>query len=204
MLRLLGEIKNLLLTNETATKRDLYYRDVTLFRSKQLVVDRSITALANQLQVPRWQLNVLASSKGLIAGDFKFWETRNGPLVECFNSSHGVVIPSEIHEICNLRSNACFVLVVEKDAIFQKLLGDGILQQFSNRCILVTGKGYPDQMTRQLLKRIQIEFEIPIFGLMDADPHGIDILFNYAIGSKVNFQFSNYSHLLLFLTVDWR
>lgn len=52
------------------------------------------------------------------------------------------------------------------------------------RCIIVTGKGYPDFATRLLVKEIQ-SLEIPILGLFDSDPHGLEILTSYAVGSMV-------------------
>ncbi len=43
----------------------------------------------------------------------------------------------------SVRSEARFVLVVEKDATFQKLLDEGALARMQP-CVIVTGKGVPD------------------------------------------------------------
>ena len=45
-----------------------------------------------------------------------------------------------------------FVLVVEKDATFQRLLDDGVCSAIGP-CVLITGKGVPDLNTRQLVRR---------------------------------------------------
>lgn len=47
------------------------------------------------------------------------------------------------------------------------------------------GKGFPDINTRLMLRRIWEELQLPIFALMDADPHGIEIMCVYRFGSLV-------------------
>ena len=39
-------------------------------------------------------------------------------------------------------------------------------------CVCVKGKGFPDVGTRLLLWKIWDQFRLPIFALVDADPHG--------------------------------
>lgn len=75
------------------------------------------------------------------------------------------------------------MLVVEKEASFSKLIGykgrGGF--EFLDSCILVTGKGYPDVSTRLLLKKLSY---LPIYCLIDGDPHGFQIYLTYKYGSK--------------------
>lgn len=47
-------------------------------------------------------------------------------------------MPHLTHSIKKIQTNAEFVLVVEKDTVFKKLLLDGVLARFDNKCILVT------------------------------------------------------------------
>ncbi|PCH43728.1 hypothetical protein WOLCODRAFT_90460 [Wolfiporia cocos MD-104 SS10] len=56
-----------LVNNVPTTKRDMYYKDVELFKS-QSVVDRLVDDVAASLNLGRADLGVRASSKGLIAG----------------------------------------------------------------------------------------------------------------------------------------
>ena len=44
------------------------------------------------------------------------------------------------------------MLVVEKDATFQRLLDDGVCSAIGP-CVVITGKGVPDLNTRQLVRR---------------------------------------------------
>ncbi|PIK45521.1 putative meiotic recombination protein SPO11-like [Apostichopus japonicus] len=50
--------------------------------------------------------------------------------------------------------------------------------------MLIFIAGYPDVHTRLMVKRLWDSLHIPILGLMDADPHGLDILCVYKFGSK--------------------
>lgn len=52
-------------------------------------------------------------------------------------SGLGVLIPHNVVGIKSLKSSAKFILVVEKDTIFQKLLDEGILTRLKP-CILIT------------------------------------------------------------------
>ena len=58
--------------------------------------------------------------------------------------------------ICHISSEPCeakWVLVVEKDTVFQHLLHSGLLQL--HPLILITGRGYPDILTRRFLQKLQ-------------------------------------------------
>lgn len=72
--------------------------------------------------------------------------------------------------------------------------------------ILLTGKGYPDVATRELLKRLSdimpayavygallviplltmLYGRVPVLGIVDCDPHGLDILATYRLGSAAH------------------
>ncbi|EEC15954.1 topoisomerase 6 subunit A, putative [Ixodes scapularis] len=129
--------------------------------------------------VPRRCLNVLATSKGLFSGDVRFTDG-SGNFVD--GSFKPTLVPTDVGGMRNIQSSATFILVIEKDATFQKLLNDGFLKS-AGPCILITGKGYPDVNTRELLRRLHVEVDIPVYALVDADPYGIEILCVYAYGS---------------------
>lgn len=46
------------------------------------------------------------------------------------------------------------------------------------------GKGYPDHATRRLLSLLSRSSRVPVFCLVDADPHGLDIASVYKFGSR--------------------
>ncbi|RMX48287.1 hypothetical protein pdam_00014730 [Pocillopora damicornis] len=167
-LRVMAFCYNLLQQDTYATKRDIYYTDVPFF-GNQSVVDSIIDNIACMLKVPRHCLHVLAASKGCIAGDLRYRE-HDGAYVDCNDSNSGTMVSSHVQGIYNLHSDAKFVLVVEKEASFQRLMDDNVLQRL-HPCIIITGKGFPDVNTRMMVRRLWCTLQIPILALVDADPH---------------------------------
>uniref|UniRef100_T1J6U8 DNA topoisomerase (ATP-hydrolyzing) n=1 Tax=Strigamia maritima TaxID=126957 RepID=T1J6U8_STRMM len=177
---ILSQIYQLIRTDRICTKRDLFYRNVNLFK-KQTVVDEIVDDVACWFRVSRNWLHVVATAKGLVSGDLKFYDGGKGNFVNCADISQGFLIPSDTEHFSSLQSNARFVLIVEKDAIFNKLLGTDLAARL--KCILITGKGFPDLNTRQLVAKIWIDLKLPILVLVDGDPYGIEIMCVYRFGS---------------------
>ena len=82
----------------------------------------------------------------------------------------GKAIPSNIDKVTNFRSEAKFVLLVEKDAAFMRLAEDRFYNRFP--CIIITAKGQPDVATRLFLSKLKRDLRIPVLALVDADPYG--------------------------------
>ncbi|KNC97947.1 uncharacterized protein SPPG_09422 [Spizellomyces punctatus DAOM BR117] len=194
--RILEYCKDLLQKNVTATKREIYYRDVALFKS-QRVVDQAIEDLACTFAVQRHCLNMVASSKGLVHGDLRLHMV-DRTIVDCLQGGHQSL------------TTAKFVLVIEKEATFRTVVADRFAA-IHGPCILITGKGYPDVSTRRLVKRLseieqraQVEDgpveRLPVLALVDCDPHGIEIYLCYKFGSKA-MAFD--SHNLACPTIRW-
>merc|ERR1719273_1992494 len=175
----LQNIHSLLESNTYATKRELYYKYINDYVS-QANLDESVTTISVMLQIPRINLHIMATSKGLIAGNLSF-VNEDEVEVDCRLATGGEMVPCNIGALRNFRTDANAILVVEKDAVFQTLLQDNNLQML--KTILITGKGVPDLNTRQLVYKLSICLKIPIFALVDADPYGIEIMCVYRFGS---------------------
>ncbi|KAM6977615.1 meiotic recombination protein SPO11 [Aplochiton taeniatus] len=197
ILKVFSTIYKLLQSNAYATKRDIYYNDTQLFGS-QRAVDFIVDDISCMLKVPRRTLHVLATSKGLISGDLRYLE-QDGTRVDCHSSSTAIPVSSNVGGIRNIVSSAKFVLIVEKDATFQRLLDDGFCTKLSP-CILITGKGIPDVNSRLMVRKLWDTLHIPIFALVDADPYGIEIMCIYKYGS-VSMSFE--AHNLTVPSVLW-
>uniref|UniRef100_A0A672J910 DNA topoisomerase (ATP-hydrolyzing) n=1 Tax=Salarias fasciatus TaxID=181472 RepID=A0A672J910_SALFA len=169
ILKLLSVIYRLVQSNSYATKRDIYYNNTQLFGS-QRTVDNLVDDLSCMLKVPRRSLHVLATSKGLISGDLCYME-EDGTRIDCRSSSAAVAVSSNIGGIKNIVSSAKFVMIVEKDATFQRLLDEDFCTKLSP-CIIITGKGVPDVNSRLMVRKLWDSLHIPTFALVDADPHG--------------------------------
>ncbi|MDH5402558.1 MAG: hypothetical protein OEY49_08715, partial [Candidatus Heimdallarchaeota archaeon] len=170
-----------------STKRDLFYMDVNSFET-QNTSDSLIEDIGAMLQVTRPSMNVTASSKGIVVGHLEF--TEKGDYIDCKRIGSGKSISPNIDDIDNLQSDAEFVLIIEKDAVFNRLAEDQFYDYVPS--ILVTAKGQPDMATRMFLKKINDELNLPILAIMDADIYGFEILRVYSVGSKaLSFEASN-------------
>lgn len=60
----------------------------------------------------------------------------------------------------NIRSDAKFVLLVEKDAAFMRLAEDRFYNTYP--CIIITAKGQPDVATRQVIVDVRalVDFNV--------------------------------------------
>jgi meiotic recombination protein SPO11 len=172
-------VSEILETEKHATKRHLFYRDVNLFEN-QRVSDGLIEDLGALLRVSRNSLNVIASAKGKVIGRMSF--TEGGDRIDCTQGLGGHAITPMLDQVDNIESDAEFVLVIEKDAVFQDLAEDKFFNYLP--CVFITASGQPDMATRMFIKKIHEELQIPILGFLDADPYGLDILRVYSIGSK--------------------
>ncbi|XP_009376774.1 meiotic recombination protein SPO11-1-like isoform X2 [Pyrus x bretschneideri] len=104
-------------------------------------------------------------------------------LLHCSRHNLNVAFPVPIHveEVKDIVSVARYILVVEKESVFQRLANDQFCNK--NHCIVTTGRGYPDIPTRRFLGLLVDTLHLPIYCLVDCDPYGFDILSIYRFGS---------------------
>ncbi|KAI0645380.1 DNA topoisomerase IV alpha subunit [Trametes meyenii] len=168
------------------TKRDMYYKDVELFGS-QPTVDRLVDDLAATLEVGRADLYVRASLKGLICGAGLTIHLRCGEIMHMSDQEPALIPHSEDIERFDVDGELAWVLVVEKEAVFQTLCRLRLTTHagLPGKGLVITGKGYPDVATRQLVRTLSTNLppHVPVLALVDGDAYGIDILSVYKNGS---------------------
>uniref|UniRef100_A0A3P8T883 DNA topoisomerase (ATP-hydrolyzing) n=1 Tax=Amphiprion percula TaxID=161767 RepID=A0A3P8T883_AMPPE len=195
IVKIISVIYRLVQSNSYATKRDIYYNNTQLFGS-QRTVDTIVDDISCLLKIPRRSLHVLATSKGLISGHLCYLE-EDGTRINCHSilcTAYTVCL-----SVCDIVSSAKFIMIVEKDATFQRLLDDDFCTKLSP-CIIITGKGVPDVNSRLMVRKLWDVLQIPIFALVDADPHGIEIMCIYKYGSvAMSFE----AHSLTVPSVMW-
>ncbi|GAB0094444.1 meiotic recombination protein SPO11 [Sergentomyia squamirostris] len=183
---LLSEVYKMLKANRICTKREIYYRNVKMVKNMGNL-DNGIRDLCLLLDAASWEFGIISAAKGLVCGPLKII-TNSQDVIDCSAIFEGAVLPHNFMSIKHFETNAKFVLVVEKNTVFERLLKDDIFSRMGVPFILVTGKGCPDTGTRVFLKKIWRELKIPIYALVDADPAGIDIMFTYRHGSLAQCQ----------------
>lgn len=181
ILKILSIAHKLLKEDAYATKRDIYYNDVPFF-GNQRFVDNAVDDISCMLNIPRYSLHILACSKGYVSGDLTYKE-HSGNFIDCSLQTNGMLVPTHVHGIYDICSEAKAIIVIEKDATYQSLLDEKILEKLKP-IILITGKGFPDLNTRLFVKKLSDSLEIPVLAMVDADPHGIEIMCVYRFGSK--------------------
>jgi DNA topoisomerase-6 subunit A len=89
--------------------------------------------------------------------------------------SGGWSVPSNVEpERIDIKEvNAEYVLFIEKDAVWRRFNEDQFWKK--HKCIIITGRGQAARGERRLCQRLNKEFKLPIFALMDADPWGMYI-----------------------------
>lgn len=181
-LTILVRILRLVLENfavgKVTTVRDIYYQDVALFKG-QRTVTAAIDQICRLLHVPRRLLGIVPAPNGLISGDLTV-VFQSDAVVEIDRKNCPQLIPvgSQVFHI-TVKKLPQFILVVEKEAVFSHL------HRELPEAIVLTGKGFPDHYTRLFLKALVDSMPtVPVYGLMDADVHGILIMKTYCEGSE--------------------
>ncbi|CAI0653476.1 unnamed protein product [Colletotrichum noveboracense] len=172
-------------------RRNLFYQCPDLFKS-QAIVDGLVDDISYTLGIGRDDLNIVASAKGLLAGPI-ILHMRDSSSVSASasdtvrlilgmgpnpsNASQGVTIPTTRNISRIDFRHAEWVLVIEKDASSYEIP--------SQESMLTIGKGVPDLQTKQFLHLLHLaKPEIPIYGLVDFDPYGVNIMRCYSHGSR--------------------
>ncbi|XP_020225124.1 meiotic recombination protein SPO11-1 isoform X1 [Cajanus cajan] len=203
MLRVLLIVQKLLQENKHSSKRDIYYTYPSVFLD-QSMVDQAINDICILMQCSRHNLNVVSAGNGLIMGWIRFSEGER--IYDCISSPNTAhPVPVYVEEVQDIISVAHYILVVEKESVFQRLANDQFCN--SNHCIVITvsnllktlvsfatiflclnsifiqGRGYPDIPTRRFLRLLVDNLRLPVYCLVDCDPYGFDILTTYRFGS---------------------
>ncbi|KAK8797586.1 hypothetical protein WA158_005932 [Blastocystis sp. Blastoise] len=165
-------------SHKTVNQREIYYMNKDIFNNQQ-ECDDIIQDVVSMLLVPRLSLGITSSSKGSVAG---LLEIYRGDHWEDISIGEGISITPELLLCSRIRSRAKVILVIEKDGIFRRLVEDKVYQSFP--LILVTGRGFPDLLTKAFVRHIYTLLHIPILGLCDYNPFGISLLLTYMIGAQ--------------------
>ncbi len=183
--------KDLLENDLTATLRDLYYaKKHTIAGSKEDTIDEqkesdlAIVDFEVALDTFREKLHLRAEPKGRMAGDMVVVDRVRDKVDEIDLSrmgSGGWAVPSIVEQIEFKDVGIEYVLVAEKNAIFDRLNEDEYWKK--NKCLLMTTAGQAARGARRLLQRLNEELNIPCYALTDADPYGWYIYSTMKYGS---------------------
>jgi DNA topoisomerase VI subunit A len=162
----------------TTSLREIYYRTKhTIQNSHENTFDNQnesdplIEDLEVTLAALREELHVRAENAGSIVGPVVF--TDDGDRVDCARLGKGGYSVPSIVEPEYLQISKCtadFVLLVEKGTQWNRLSEDKFWRRYN--CVLLTGNGQPPRGVRRLARRLNEEYNLPVYVLVDNDPWG--------------------------------
>ncbi len=204
-LRMMGLSKELVETNDFATKRDAYYQSKNWEEARfdeqtesDSVMD-DIEALFSLRGVSREQLRFVPDEHGgSVAGRLVVLdpdrETGEVERIDCTRFGSGAYsIPSSVEQL-SFETDAKFILAIETGGVFQRLQSHKFWQ--TSNCILVSLAGVPTRATRRFVRKLSDECRIPVYAFVDCDPYGISNIYRtLKVGS------GNAAHLSQFFCV---
>ncbi len=178
--------------NLHTTIRGLFYQlkfslgddiDESIF-DEQAESNPLIEDLEVSLDLKREDLNLNANRKGVLAGNMRVIDNFGNERVEidCRKMGRsGWQIPSDVdNDIEFVDVKAKYVLVVEKDALWQRLNEDKFWQK--ENCIVMTPQGQASRGTRRLIRKFA-DMKLPVYVFTDSDAWGWYIYWTIKTGS---------------------
>ena len=204
-LRMMGLSKELIETNDFATKRDAYYQSKNWEEAKfdeqtesDTVMD-DIEAMFSIRGASREQLRFVPDEHGgAVAGQLVVLdpdrETGEVERIDCTRFGSGAYsIPSTVEHL-SFETDAKFILVIETGGVFQRLQSHKYWQ--TANCILISMAGVPTRATRRFIRKLSDECRLPVYAFVDCDPYGISNIYRtLKVGS------GNAAHLSQFFCV---
>ncbi|MDI6806452.1 MAG: DNA topoisomerase IV subunit A [Candidatus Aenigmarchaeota archaeon] len=133
-------------------------------QSNSVLVDLEVT-----LNTLREQLNLAADVRGKMVGRILIKD--RGDTINCSRmGSGGWGIPSVVEDIQFKKIDANFILVVEKNALYERLNEDKFWQKY--KAILITVQGQAARGARRLIQRLSLEQKLPVYVVTDANSWG--------------------------------
>jgi DNA topoisomerase VI subunit A len=202
-----------LLERKTVTQRELYYLHASFFVDQAEAASALLRTQAT-VGVPRHSLGVLAAGRGWFAGRVRISDEHeagrmtgagtddamgvgggaSGAAAASSSSSSSSPssstaprpIPADAvcEPIAFVGGGVRFILVVEKECIFRRLVEDRVWDRAGLECVVLTGCGFPDHATRAFLRQLHDALRVPVYGLSDCNPYGLTIMQCFKFGAK--------------------
>ncbi|MFH1277288.1 MAG: DNA topoisomerase IV subunit A [Candidatus Eisenbacteria bacterium] len=178
-LRMMALSKELIETDDIATKREAYYVSKNWGDARfaeQPESDTVIEDVEALFRVNREQLGFVPEEKGGdVAGDLVVidvdGDTGEDLKIDCRRFGSGAYsIPISVEHL-RFETKAKFVLVIETAGMFQRLVKHNYWKKA--QCILVSMGGVPTRACRRFIRRLADTKKLPVYVFVDGDPYGI-------------------------------
>ena len=177
-LRMIEFSKQLVDTDDIATKREAYYVsknwDVARFQ-EQPESDTVMDDIEAMYEVNREQLGFIPEEKGgAVTGNLIVIdkEQRSGKQIkiDCSRFGSGAYsIPISVEDL-KFETTAKFILAIETAGAFQRLVKQDYWR--TANCVLIAMGGVPTRACRRFIRRIAEEHRLPVYVFCDCGPYG--------------------------------
>jgi DNA topoisomerase-6 subunit A len=189
-LMMMKESKNIIETDDMATKREMYYISKNWGDARFKEQPESDTVMDDveaMLEVNREQLGFIPEEKGgdvagkLIVVD-KEPDTGKQIKIDCTKFGSGAYsVPSTVEQL-KFETQAQFILAIETAGMFQRLVKHNYWKKAN--CILISLGGVPTRACRRFIRRLSDEKNLPVYVFTDGDPYGfLNIYRTLKVGS---------------------
>lgn len=185
-LKLMSLSKEMVASQDFATKRDAYYQSKNWGPAKfveqvesDAVMD-DIEAMFALHGVSREQLRFYPEEHGgAVSGQLvvvdRDRETGEDIEIDCTRFGSGAyTIPHSVEHL-RFETDARFILAIETGGMFQRLATHKFWRTAG--CVLVSMGGVPTRATRRFIRRLADEKGIPVYAFVDCDPYGISNIY---------------------------
>jgi DNA topoisomerase VI subunit A len=185
-LKMMSLSKEMIETNDFATKRDAYYQSKNWREAKfdeqpesDTVMD-DIEAMFAVQNVSRESLRFVPQEHGgAVAGELividRDLETGKEIRIDCTQFGSGAYAVPSMVEHLEFKTSAKFILAIETHGMFQRLQSHNYWRKA--KCILVSMNGVPSRACRRFIRRLSDDAKIPVYAFTDCDPYGISNIY---------------------------
>ncbi len=176
-LKMMSLSKELIETDDMATKREAYYISKNWGKAgfaEQVESDTIMDDVEAMFGVNREQLKFVPEEKGgdiagrlvVIDKDSKGKRLR----IDCTKFGSGAYsIPTDVENL-KFQSKAKFIFAIETAGMFQRLVKYDYWSK--KNCILISMGGVPTRACRRFIRRLSDTLKIPVYAFVDGDPYG--------------------------------
>ena len=182
-LRMISLSKELITTDDIASKREAYYISKNWEEAKfseQYESDTVMDDVEAMYRVNREQLGFIPEEKGgAVAGKLIIVDKNpsNGKEVkiDCTKLGSGAYsIPTSVEQL-KFITDAKFILAIETAGMFQRLVKHSYWKKAG--CVLISMGGVPTRACRRFIRRLADYKNIPVYVFVDGDPYGISNIY---------------------------
>lgn len=178
-LRMMAISKDLLNTDDMATKREVYYVSKNWGEARfmeQPESDLVMDDIEAMFMVNREQLGFSADEHGGdVAGELvvidKNPDTKKVIKIDCTKFGSGAYsIPTSVEHL-EFETDAKFILAIETKGMFERLNRHNYWKKA--HCVIVSMGGVPSRACRRFIRKLADEHNLPVYAFTDDDPYGV-------------------------------